>query len=428
VAGFATVSDSLRAVFRFRYSNRPSALSDTESSNPAGATRTNDRGEYRLYWVTPGRYYVTAGSPLGFLPGTRLAAGGPTVTPNESVETYVFNYYPGVSDLSRASIVDVTPGSELNIDFLMTQELYKVSGRVLSEATARPPTSIRATLAYALISGGGGTSTFNTPYDPQTGAFEIRDVLPGSYYLQITAPGGLARVPLEVRNNITGLNVTVTGGVTISGRLSIEGQQDGADKFRAQLRLASGSGCSHAASVSPVGPTVNADGSFRIENLLPGDYCVGFASANQFSALPDYYIKEARLDLEDILGRPLQASSSMPRGAVVSIVLSPNGGQVEGIVIDDKQQPVAGVQAVLIPERSRDRSELFKAATTDQNGRFLIRVVTPGDYKLFAWETLENFGYFDPDLLKKSDPLGVPVRVAESSKVSAQLKVIPAGQ
>src|SRR5262249_51839787 len=28
----------------------------------AGAVRTNDRGEYRIYWVTPGRYYIRAGS------------------------------------------------------------------------------------------------------------------------------------------------------------------------------------------------------------------------------------------------------------------------------------------------------------------------------------------------------------------------------
>jgi hypothetical protein len=192
-----------------------------------------------------------------------------------------------------------------------------------------------------------------------------------------------------------------------------------------QLRLASGPACSlGAAGVSPVGPSVNADGTFQIENLLPGDYCVGFATANIFATPLEYYIKEARLDREDILGKTLQVSPSMPRGSVLSIVLSPNVGQVEGIVIDDKQQPVAGLQAALIPEHSRDRADLYKAATTDQNGRFIIRAVTPGDYKLFAWETLESFGFFDPDLLKKSDPLGVPVRVGESSKATAEVKVI----
>lgn len=389
-----------------------------------GATRTNDRGEYRLYWATPGRYYVAAGSPLGFLPGTRLAAGGPAVTPNETVETYLFTYYPGVSDLSMASLVDVTPGSELNLDFLVQQELYKVSGRVLSEATGRPPTSIRAALAYALISGGGGTSTFNAPYDPETGAFELRDVLPGSYYLQISAPGGVARVPLEVRNNVTGLNITVTDGVSLPGRVVIEGQQDSPDKFRVQLRLVSGA----AGYFNAIGPVVNADGTFRIENVLPGDYRVGFAAANMFASPPEYYIKEAQLDRDDVLSRPLQVSSTIPRGAALTIVLSPKVSQVEGFVTDDKQQPVAGVQAVLVPERSRDRIDLYKAATTDQQGRFSIRGVAPGEYKVFSWEAIEAFGYFDAELLKKSEQFGVAVRVGESSRIETAVKVISAGR
>ena len=34
-----------------------------------GSTRTNDRGEYRFYWVTPGRYYLNAGSAKGTIGG-----------------------------------------------------------------------------------------------------------------------------------------------------------------------------------------------------------------------------------------------------------------------------------------------------------------------------------------------------------------------
>jgi hypothetical protein len=384
----------------------------------AGATRTNDRGEYRLYWATPGRYYVAAGSPLGFLPGT------PTVTPNETVETYLFTYYPGVSDLSAASLVDVTSGSELNIDFLVTQELYRVSGRVLSDITGRPPASIRAQLTYALISGGGGTTGFNTPYDPETGAFELRDVLPGSYFLQISAPGGIARVPLEVRNNITAVNVTVASGVSLPGRVLLEGQQDSPDKFRVQLRLINGP----VGTFNAVGPVVGADGTFRIDDLLPGEYRLGVAAANIFGALPDYYIKEAQLDRDDILNRPLQLSSTTPRGAALTIVLSPKVGQVDGMVTDEKLQPVPGVQAVLIPERSRDRADLYKAVTTDQFGRFAIRGVAPGDYKALAWESIDAYGYFDAELVKKSEQLGTAVRVGESSKVEIAVKIIPAGR
>jgi hypothetical protein len=120
--------------------------------------------------------------------------------------------------------------------------------------------------------------------------------------------------------------------------------------------------------------------------------------------------------------------SNSAAGSSLDIVISPNSGQIEGVVSDDRQQPIPGVQAVLIPDRNRDRVELFKPATTDQTGRFTIRSIPPGDYKLFAWEVLENFAYFDLDLIKQVESQGKPVHVNESSKLQIDVRVIPAAK
>jgi hypothetical protein len=69
---------------------------------------------------------------------------------------------------------------------------------------------------------------------------------------------------------------------------------------------------------------------------------------------------------------------------------------------------------------------LYKTATTDQSGRFSMRGIAPGDYKLFAWEALENFGYFDPDVLRRSEALGKAVQLSEGSKLVAETRVISA--
>jgi hypothetical protein len=69
--------------------------------------------------------------------------------------------------------------------------------------------------------------------------------------------------------------------------------------------------------------------------------------------------------------------------------------------------------------------ELYKTASTDQGGRFTLRNIAPGDYKIFAWQDLEPNGYFDPDLLRRSEPSGKEVRVSESSKLSVNVQVIP---
>jgi Carboxypeptidase regulatory-like domain len=66
-----------------------------------GTTRTDDRGEYRLYWVTPSRYYLNVG--LGN-PDQRPEGR----SPNEVVpKPYPTTYYPGTLDPSKASILDV---------------------------------------------------------------------------------------------------------------------------------------------------------------------------------------------------------------------------------------------------------------------------------------------------------------------------------
>jgi hypothetical protein len=51
--------------------------------------------------------------------------------------------------------------------------------------------------------------------------------------------------------------------------------------------------------------------------------------------------------------------------------------------------------------------------------------VAPGDYKLFAWEGLENFGYFNVELVKQSELSGKPVHVEESARITVETKVIP---
>jgi uncharacterized surface anchored protein len=117
----------------------------------------------------------------------------------------------------------------------------------------------------------------------------------------------------------------------------------------------------------------------------------------------------------------IRASSGTPIVGTLEVVLSPNVSQIDGVVMDDRHQPATGVQAVLVPDRNREHTELFKAATTDQNGHYTIRNVPPGDYKLFAWEALEPFGYFDPDLLNKSESQAKALHVIESSKLNVEL-------
>ena len=162
-------------------------------------------------------------------------------------------------------------------------------------------------------------------------------------------------------------------------------------------------------------------GSFTIDNVAQGDYRISVAGLP-----PDYYIKEARLGGTDILQNGF--SITRPQSERLEILVSPNGAQIEGDIVDEHGDPVRGVQAVLVPDRDRDRRDLFRIAATDQNGHFTMNGLSPGVYKMFAWEELEPLAYFDLEILRRYELQAKSVTVSESSKPNVQVKVIPAEQ
>jgi hypothetical protein len=97
---------------------------------------------------------------------------------------------------------------------------------------------------------------------------------------------------------------------------------------------------------------------------------------------------------------------------------------VEGTVSDEGARPAVGIQVVLVPSDRRMRIDLFRTAITDQAGRYAFKGVTPGDYKLFAWEDIEPFGYFDPAFLEKYETAGTPIHVEQNQSVSTNLRII----
>jgi hypothetical protein len=41
--------------------------------------------------------------------------------------------------------------------------------------------------------------------------------------------------------------------------------------------------------------------------------------------------------------------------------------------------------------------------SVDLSGRFAFPTLPPGDYKIYAWESIEDNGWFDPDQSESKD-------------------------
>jgi hypothetical protein len=439
--------------------------------------RTNDLGEYRLYWLNPGRYFVSANgtkSPMEtmFSTLTQAASQAPTAQDAQAMNQlsglygtgapanevtdpgFGLTYYPGTTDITQAASVDLQTGTEARVDFnLVRSQRFRIRGEVIDATTGRPPPM--AMLAVSLRTASGDSSPLDAligvtsgmlqgnRYNSANGEFEVRDVAPGSYWLLVqthslptvatgargAAPApdpasilssiNRAQVPLEVDRDIDKLSVTVTPGITIPGRIRIEGSppagQDPYSRLTPMLQTGGGSILTAALQGGIPRPAA-ADGTFSLTKINPGNYRLVVNGMD-----PTMYIKDAHIDRMDVLQGI--AIGNRVDGAL-EIVLSTNAGQVDGTIVDAAGKPVSGVQAVLIPDRLRNRTDLFKTATSGANGRFTVRGITPGDYKLFAWEDIEPFSYFDSDVLRPFEALGKTVHIQENSRETAEVKIL----
>jgi hypothetical protein len=395
------VSQVSLQLFRYEYSR---GKRQQQVSNYA---MTNDLGEYRLFDLAPGRYFLSA-IPVPEEGQERSATG----------QSYAPTYYPGTTDPSGAGLLDLRPGMQLRgIDIpLLKTKTARLRGRTILPAKGQPNQQANVMLvprdqSRSVFSQGG-------PNIDAQGTFEFRLVAPGTYFLIAQWMQGeklfSAQQAIDVReSDVENIVLELSPPTELKGNLRVEGRPL---ETLADLQIM----LEPAASgfLGWLSGHVQKDGSFTVVHVAPSQYQLSVQGAPE-----DYFVKSARLADKDILDSGIDGS----RGAAgtLEIVLTSNGGQVEGVVLNAEEQPATGAAVVLVPESGRrSQPRFYKETTTDQYGRYDIKGIAPGEYKLFAWEDVETGAYEDPEFLKNFEAMGESVAIHERCHESKQLKVI----
>ncbi len=407
---------------------------------PVKTDRTDDRGEYRLFWLPPAQYYVSA-TPRG-TPGSaflvvhddgsgrfvNLNARGLIESQRSAAEKLgeadAPVYYPGTADSQSAMPVEVRPGADIGgVDFTLARvKTHKVRGIAVDGVTGQP-----ATNATVLLVPRNASIASSVPARPSSdGTFEIHGVFPGSYFAvatqrlvngrdQVTMTGG--RAPVDVGgSDIDRLTILLSPVREIAGELTLEGLRDtGNDYHHPVISLKS------QFPVPAFGEkwALFNGNQFSIDNLIEGDYQV------QVTDLPPgAYVKSIRFGSVDALNESLRFDSRTTDR--LEIILSLNAGSLTGTVVNKNGEPVGNAPVALVPPQAqRQRADLYRSTMTDEAGRFRLQAIPPGDYALFAWEDIEDGLWRDPEFIQRNQASGRQVHIAESGRENIDLTAIP---
>jgi sarcosine oxidase gamma subunit len=416
---------------------------------PAGVDQSDDRGQFRVFGLPPGDYFVsaTAGGierlAQQFLPMLGLPGGSTAETTG-----YAATYYPGVIEPAQAARVRLEPGQEMaGIDFpLQLVALATVRGVVAGgPATVMlvPEGSTGAGMGGgrggigAMAGGGrggamggglnaiigaavggalrGGGLRATTQAD---GSFVIPNVSPGRY--TIVARGGQASAdagattgtaiqPLAVSGVEISVALTLAPGVSAAGTVTLEA--DGANvpgaltAFRVTLTPLGA-----AAAVPRPGrpPQTDERGEFAVTDLIPGHYLV------RGTAPQGWTLKAVYVDGRDATDQALEIGAHGASG--INAIFTDRLTTLSGAVRDGTGAAPAGITVIAYPEDDamwHSHSRHIASARTGQDGSYRFSGLPPADYLVVAVDDVEQGEWFDPSFLERMRRHAVRVRLGE---------------
>jgi hypothetical protein len=367
---------------------------------------TDEDGIVRIANLKPGRYYVVA---------------GPKASSNGFQETGLPEVlYPGVTEPSEATVVELAPGQEAQLDFtLKSIQAFRVSGVVSG-------VPVESGVSLEFVNRLGERSSFPTRIDRTTGEFMI--VVPaGSYILSAhaqAAGGGplSADVPLAVSGDVKGIQLALSSmeKIPVVVNLETSGVSQPAQGAAGLLRSSNGPPVGVTLESSEVSlnrvsymadPEVTGT-RLSIRGVQPGNYTV------ELTPTPPWYVKSAAYGATDVLREDLKITGE-GRRSPLEIVLRDDSGSVEGTV-QSEGQPAFGT-VLLVPDGAPRQA---RAVPADWNGHFLASCLAPGDYAVLAFDRIAGLSYAEGDTLSAYLSRAARISIPPAGKVDVNVPLI----
>jgi hypothetical protein len=436
------ITDAVVSAMRSAWANGRRRL------QPTGRTdMTNDLGQFRIYGLPPGDYYVSASVREMAVMEMSMAAmsGAPPPGPAAPVAGYAPTYFPGTPASADAQKITVVAGQDAhNTDFaLLPVRLAKITGSVIS-SDGKPVegSMINAVPRGADVPFGLPGAAARTGKD---GTFTLIGVAPGDYVLhtrslQIVTSGSgdmmtfSARVggrdgsdaetgllPLTVAGeDVANVVIMTTRGATAAGQVTFEGGARPANL--ATLRIAAMPGAPDGLMMGPGGaPTaLKPDDTFEMRGLS------GVRFIRPVGLPPGWMLKSVQANGADVTdtGVEFKAGEALTG---VQVVLTSKVTELSGTVKGASGSPVKDYTLVVFsddPQRWTILNSRYVVGTRpDQEGRFQVRNLPPGSYYVVAADYVAQGEWGDPDVLDRLKGQAAKITLDEGETRTLELKM-----
>ena len=371
---------------------------------PAGGrpAQTNDIGDFRIFGLAPGQYYVSA--------TLRNLMFGDT----DDRFGYAPTYYPGTGSQAEAQRITIAAGqtvSGVNMTLLPVRT-SKISGKAL-DADGKP---LVGGMVMAMERAGAMFMAMRSPGQVRPdGSFTLNGITPGSYTLRLGGPA----LDATATANVTVTDGDVTDVLLVAGKQSaIRGRvlvDAGSTPPRAStLRLFASS----AEMMMGGGQaTVNDDFTFEMK-VPPGRYILRMAGP-----INDWYLHAVRLNGLDVTDNGFDVANASVTDVAVEVTAKPSGAT--GKVVDENGQPVRDAWVVVFaqdPQRWNSPTRYVTAGRPNLNNVYTTQVPA-GEYFAIALNEVEQGEWNDPDFLAQLRDRATRVSVADGERTTVDLKL-----